>query len=146
MNRRGLLASLFVLALLSGAVVVEAERNYANVTSVEQTDARVANVAADDGALQVRLAVENRMGEPLRLQFVHLEVNRTDHTDAASVPFNGYRTLPAGRATLTVGVPPRQLTGTLGENETVVVGGYVAVEVYNGYRFEVPFGPTEVTL
>jgi len=29
---------------------------------------------------------------------------------------------------------------------TLVVEGFVAVEVYNGYRFEIPIEPTEVTL
>lgn len=143
---RRLFATLLVAALLSGAVVVEAERNYAAVASVEEAEARVDGVSTVDGRLQVRLAVRNTMNEPLRVQFVHLEADRANHTDAASIPYNGYRRLPPGRTALTVGIPSRQLTGSLGDGETMVVSGYLEVEVYNGYRFEIPIEPTEVTL
>lgn len=146
MNRRLVAGSLLVIALFSGAVVVEAERNYAAVTAVERTDARVDAVWTAGGDLEVRIAVENSMPEALRLQFAHLTVERVNHTDAASVPYNGYRTLPPGQSTLTTGIPERKLTGGLSPGETVVVGGYLSVEVFNGYRFDVPVEKREVTL
>lgn len=141
-----MLGSLVIIALFSAAVVAEAERNYAAVTEVEQTEAQVDTVSMVEGDLEVRITVDNSMPEALRLQFVHLTVERNNHTDAASVPYKGYRTLPPGTSTLSTGIPERHLTGGLSPGETVVVGGYLSVEVFNGYRFEVPIDERAVTL
>lgn len=146
MTSRLLFGSLFVIAVLSGVVVAEAQYNYASVTDLERTTAHVERVSAVDGGLQVELVVENSMNERLRIQYVHLNVNRTNHSDSASVPINGYRTLAPGRSTLTVTVPERQVTGELEARETMIVDGRIAVEVYNGYQFEVPIDPEEVTV
>lgn len=146
MNSRHLLASLVVIALLSGGVVAEAEQNYTAVTSVEQTSASVGSVTETDGDLQVEIVVENTMDDPLRVQYVRLELEHQNATDAASIPYQGHRQLPAGQSTMTMTVPDRQLSGSLSTGTTLVVEGFVAVEVYNGYRFEIPIEPREVTL
>lgn len=146
MNRRLLFGSLVLLAALSAAVVVEAERNYAAVTAVEETTASVESVDVVAGGLDVVVAVDNRMTDSLRVQFVHLSVERANSTAKASTPYNGHRTLPPGRSRVTAGIPPRQLSEPFVPGERVTVDGYLSVEVYNGYRFEVPIEPREVTL
>ncbi|MFB6201766.1 MAG: hypothetical protein ABEI98_07125 [Halorhabdus sp.] len=146
MNSRLLLGSLVVLAALSGAVVVEAERNYAAVTSVEQSTASVGSATATDGGVQVEVVVKNEMPEPLRVQYVRLVLHRPNATDAASIPYQGTRSLAPGEATLTMTVPERQLTGTVSAGETLRVDGYVAVAVFNGYRFQIAIEEREVTL
>ena len=146
MNGRLFLGSLVVLAVLSGAVVAEAERNYAAVSSVETTDARVVSASVDDGGMLLTIAVDNEMGERLRVQYVHLSVQWADGSVSASVPYNGYETLPPGESRLSPGIGTRQFESLPEPGETVVVDGYVAVEVYNGYRFEVPIAEREVTL
>lgn len=146
MNSRLLLGSLLALAVLSGAVVVEAERNYAAVTAVEGTEASVESATADDDGVSITIAVRNTMGEPLRLQYVHLRVERANGTTSTSVPYNGYETLAAGESTLRTGVTERQFDDDPQADETVVVSGHLAVEVYNAYRFKVPIDEREVTL
>ena len=146
MKDRLLLGSLVILAVLSGAVVAEAERNYAAVSSVEATDARVASASVDDGGMLFTISVDNEMGEHLRVQFVHLSVRRADGTVSASVPYNGYETLPPGESRLSPGISARQFESPPEPGETVVVDGYLSVEVYNDYRFEVPIAEREVTL
>ncbi|MFB6221087.1 MAG: hypothetical protein ABEH90_06575 [Halolamina sp.] len=146
MNRRYFLSSLLGVAAFSGAVVAEAEHNYATITRRDEAAARVDDVSPADGALRVTLAVENPMNEGLRVQYVHIEVSRRESVDAASFPYNGSRTLAPGRSTLTPTVPERQLTGELTDGEPMTVTGYLAVEVYNEYRFEIPIEPAEVTL
>jgi hypothetical protein len=141
-----LAASLVLLALLSGVVLAEAEANYQNVTSRDQTTATVNSVDLTDDGVRVVLQVHNSMEEPLRVQYVHIVLDRENATDAASVPYNGYRTLPPGDGLVTGGVPGRQTTGTISEGDTFTVRGTVAVEVYNRYRFEIPVEPTEVTI
>ena len=142
-----LAATLVLLALLSGAVLVEAETNYERVASRDQTTAEVASVElTDDGSVAVGVRVRNTMREPLRVQYVHVELDRANATDAASVPYNGYRTVAPGTEIVSAGVPSRQLTGTVSEGDTFTVRGTVAVEVYNRYRFEIPIEPTEVTI
>lgn len=146
MNQRLLLGSLLVIALFSVGVVAEAERNYATVTEIEDTSATAASVSIDDGGVLVELAVENTMTEDLRVEFVHLSVRRANTTTEASVPYNGYRTVESGEDTLTAGIPERQFETPLESGETVRVEGFVAVEVYNGYRFRITLEPTEVPL
>lgn len=146
MNARHLLGSLIVIALLSGAVVAEAERNYHRVTAVEENTATVSSVTLVNEGLEVEVAVHNAMSEPLRVQYVHLELDRENHTDATSVPYNGYRSLLPGQSTLVMTVASRQLSGTVTEGETVTISGFVAVEVFNGYRFKITIEPTEVTV
>lgn len=146
MNSRYLLGSLLVVALLSGAVIAEAERNYATVSSATGSSGTVEAVSQTDGGLQVEIAVENTMNEPLRVQYVRLEFDQENYTDAASIPYQGRRTLATGVSTMTMTVPSRQISGELSAGTTLVVEGFVAVEVYNGYRFEIPIEPREVTL
>ncbi|WP_373189729.1 hypothetical protein [Halolamina sp.] len=146
MNSRYLLGSLVVIAMLSGVVVAEAERNYVAVTSVSQSTASVGSVSQTDDGLRIQVVVENSMNEPLRVQYVRLKLDRRNYTDATSFPYQGRRTLPPGESSMMMTVPTRQLSGDLSEDTTLVVEGFVAVEVYNGYRFEIPIEPTEVTL
>lgn len=139
--------SLVLLALLSVAVVAEAEANYATVTNRETATANVAEVTVtDDGSVQVRLGVENTMNEPLRVAYVHLELDREHSNDAASTPFGGYRTLPPGRSELTAGVTARQLSTDVAAGERITIRGRVAVSVYNNFRFDITIEETAVTL
>lgn len=143
---RHLLGSLVIVALLSGVVVAEAERNYATVTSVAQSGASVDSVTETADGLHVHITVENTMNEPLRVQYVRLEFNQGNYTDAASIPYQGRRTLATESSSITMRVPARQISGELSAGTTLVVEGFVAIEVYNGYRFEIPIEPREVTL
>lgn len=146
MTGRHLLGSLLIVAVLSGGVVAEAERNYAAVTDVEGTTASVASATADGDGVSVTLTVDNGMGEALRIQYVYLTVSRENGTATTSVPYQGYERLPQGESTLRTGVPARQFDEAPAPGETVTVRGYLAVEVYNGYRFEIPIAEREVTL
>lgn len=145
-KRRHVLGSLLGITLFSGAVVAEAEHNYATVTALTETHARVEWARADDGGLQVRLAAHNSMNEPLRVQYVHLEIDHADGIDSASVPYNGIRSLPPGDSTLSPSIPERKITGQLEAGDSITVSGGVAVDVYNEYRFEIPIEPQEVEL
>jgi hypothetical protein len=140
------MASLLLLALASGAVLAEAEANYERVTSRDETVATVASVELVDGDVGVVVRVENAMREPLRVQYVHVVLDRHNATDSASASYNGYRTLPPGEGTVSATVPARQTTGRVAPGEAITVRGTVAVEVYNRYRFEIPVEPAEVTV
>lgn len=146
MSSRLLLGSLLAVAIFSGAVVAEAERNYAAVTAVEETVASVEAASADGDGVSIAISVRNTMGEPLRLQYVHLRLDRANGSASTSVPYNGYETIPPGESTLTTGITDRQFEGEPESGETVVVDGHLVVEVYNGYRFEIPIDSREVTL
>lgn len=146
MNRRLFFASLVVVAVLSGIVVAEAERNYAAVTSSDDTEASVANVTYTDEGLDVAVSVRNTMTERLRVQFAHVEIEHANGTDGASEPYKGHLTLAPGKSTFSVWIPARQLSDGVGAGDTVTVSGYVSVEVFNGYQFEVPIRPRDVTL
>lgn len=139
-------ASLLLFALLSGGVLVEAEANYERVANRDETVATVAAVELVDGDVVVTVEVDNTMREPLRVRYVNVVLDRADATDSASMPYNGYRTLPTGEGFVNASVPARQTTGTVSPGETFTVQGTVAVEVFNRYRFEIPIEPTEVTV
>jgi hypothetical protein len=139
-------ASLVLLALLSGSVLVEAETNYERVTTRDETVATVADVELVDGDVIVAVEVHNTMREPLRVRYVNVVLDRANATDSASVPYNGYLKIPAGEAIVNGSVPARQTTGTVAPGETFTVRGTVAVEVFNRYRFEIPIEPAEVTV
>ena len=145
MSRR-VVASLLLVALLSGAVVAEAERNYASVTGRDETTATVADVRVEDGAIAVDLRVNSSMNEALRIRYVHLTVARPGHIDGASTPFKGLRSLSPGGNDLGVSIPARQISGTVSPGDTATVTGEIAVSVYNGYEFTVPIEEAEVTL
>lgn len=147
-DRTALVAvSLVVVALLSGAVLAEAEANYERVTNRDETTASVTSVElTDDGGVAVTLRVDNTMNEPLRIQYVHVVLDRANVTDAASTPYNGYRSIPPEGGVVDAGVPGRQMSGSVAEGDTFTVRGTVAVEVYNRYRFEIPVEPAEVTI
>lgn len=144
-RRRLGVASLVVLSLLSVVVVAEAERNYAAVTEREGSTASVSDVAFDE-RLEVTLRVHNSMNQPIRLQYVHVDLHHDEGTGGSSTSFNGYRTLDSGTETVTVAVPPRLVGGSLSQGDSVTVSGTVAVQVYNGYRFEIPIDSREVTV
>lgn len=146
MKRRRIVGSLVGVAFASGAVVAEAERNYAAVASRAETEAQVEAVDVGKDGLRVRLLVRNSLNEPVRLRYVHLDVDHAEYVDSASVPFNEYRSLDPGRSPLIVTIPERQLTGEPTAGETVTVSGTVAVTVYNEYEFDIPVGPTEARL
>jgi len=139
-------ASLVLLALLSGSVLVEAETNYERVATRDETVATVDSVELVDGDVIVAVEVHNTMREPLRVRYVNVVLDRDNATDSASVPYNGYLTIPAGEAIVNASVPARQTTGTVTPGETFTVRGTVAVEVFNRYRFEIPIEPAEVTV
>lgn len=139
------MASLVVLTLLSVGVVAEAERNYAAVTERDGSTASVSDVAFDE-RLEVTLRIHNSMNRPVRLQYVHVDLHHDEGNGGSSTSFNGYRTLDPGTETVTVSVPSRLVGGSLSQGDNVTVSGTVAVEVYNGYRFEIPIDSREVTL
>ena len=143
---RLLLGSMLAIAVFSGVVVTEAERNFAAVTVVDETTASVETAAANGDGASIIIAVQNTMGQPLRLQYVHLTVEGADGRSSASVPYNGYETLPPGESTLTTGITERQFEGDARVGDSVIVSGHLAVEVYNAYRFQVPIDEREVTL
>lgn len=147
MNRRRRLGtvSLVVLTLLSVGVVAEAERNYAAVTDRDGSNASVSDVAFDE-RLEVTLRVHNSMNQPVRIQYVHVDLHHAEGTGGSSTSFNGYRTLDPGTETMTVFVPARLVGGSLSQGDRVTVSGTVAVQVYNGYRFEIPIDSREVEI
>lgn len=139
------MASLVVLTLLSVGVVAEAERNYAAVTERDGSTASVSDVAFDE-RLEVTLRVHNSLNQPVRLQYVHVDLHHGEGTGGSSTPFNGYRTLDPGTETVTVSVPSRLVGGSLSRGDEVTVSGTVAVKVYNGYQFEIPIDIREVKI
>ncbi|GAA0256719.1 hypothetical protein [Haladaptatus pallidirubidus] len=145
MSRR-VVASLLAIALLSGAVIAEAEQNYASVTSRDETSAGIADTNIENGALVADLRVNSSMNEPLRIQYVHLTVAHPGYNDSASTPFKGQRSLLPGENDLKVDIPARQVSGNLSAGDAVTVYGEIVVSVYNGYEFDIPVERTEVTL
>lgn len=145
MSRR-VAVSLLLVALLSGAVVAEAETNYASVTGRDDTTAAVADARVEDGALAVDIRVDSSMNGALRVEYVHLSVARPGHTDGASTPFNGLRSLSPGENDLGVSIPARQISGTISTGDTVTITGEIVVSVYNDYEFAIPIEETEVRL
>jgi hypothetical protein len=143
---RLVVASLLSLALVSGVVIAESERNYASVADRDRTTATVVDATADRGGIVADLLIHNSMNEPLRIRYVSLRSVRANVTDSASTPFREARTLPPGETTLQVGIPARQVAGNVSGGETARIGGTVVVVVYNGYEFEIPIEEREVTL
>lgn len=139
-------ASLLIVALFTGGVIVEAEHNYAAVADRDRTTAALVTASAEEGAIEVRIRVHNSMDEPLRLQYVHLEAIRRNATDSASTPYGGSKIVRPGNATLDVQISARQVTGDIAPNEDARIGGEVVVTVYNAYRFTIPIEDREVTL
>lgn len=135
-------ASLLLLTLVSVGAIAEAEHNYATVAEREDSTAAVGDVVFDEG---VRLSVQvtNSMNQPLRVQYVHIDLSHAGGQGASSTPYNGYRTIDPGIETLTVSVPERLVSGSLSAGDTVTIRGTVAVKVYNDYRFEIPIESTE---
>ena len=145
MSRQAMALLLFV-TLLSGAVVVEAERNYASVTSRDETTAVIVDARVEHGTLAVDLRVNNLMNEPLRIQYVYLSVSRSEHTDGASTPFKGMRSLSSGENDLTIHIPARQISGNVSVGDSATVSGEIMISVYNGYEFAIPIEEREMTL
>lgn len=144
-SRRTVTVSLVVLTLFSVGVVAEAERNYANVTSLDESTASIVDAEFDDGVV-VTIRVHNSMNRPLRVQYVHVDLSHEDGRGAASTPYQGYQSLSPGTGTVKAYVPARLISGNLSEGDDVTVTGTVAVRVYNDYRFEIPIEQREVTL
>lgn len=138
-------ASLLFLTLISVGVIAEAERNYATVAERGDSTATVDGVVLDDG-VELSVQVYNSMNQPLRVQYVTIDLSHNDGHGGSSTPYNGYRTVDPGAETLTVSVPERLVGGSLSAGDTVTVRGTVVVEVYNNYRFDILIDSTKVTL
>lgn len=145
LSRRAVTVSLVALTLLSVGVVAEAERNYANVTSLDESTASVVDAEFDDGVV-VTIQVHNSMNRPIRIQYVHVDVTHDGGRGAASTPYQGYESISPGTGTVKGYVPARLISGTLSAGDDVTVTGTVTVRVYNDYRFEIPIEQREVTL
>jgi hypothetical protein len=144
-SRRVVAASLVALVLLSVGVVAEAERNYATVTELDASTASVTGAEFDDG-VTVTLEIHNSMNRPVRVEYVNVDLRHDGGSGGASTPYNGYRSLDPGTGSLTAHVPARLTGGELSPGKTVEVSGTVTVRVYNGYEFDIPIEPREVTL
>lgn len=144
-SRRIVTVSLVALTLLSVGVVAEAERNYANVTSLDESTASVVDAEFDDGVV-VTIRVHNSMNRPVRIQYVHIDLSHDDGRGSASTPYQGYKSLSPGTGTVTGYVPARLISGNLSQGDDVTVTGTISVQVYNDYRFEIPIEEREVTL
>jgi len=134
-----------MLTLLSVGVVAEAERNYANVTELDESTASVVDAEFDDGVV-VTIRVHNSMNRPVRIQYVYVDLTHDDGRGASSTPYQGYKSLSPGTGAVTGYVPTRLISGNLSDGDTITVSGRVAVRVYNDYRFEIPIEKREVTL
>lgn len=143
--RRAVTLSLITLTLLSVGVIAEAERNYVNVTDLDESTASVVDAKFDDGVV-VTIQVHNSMNRPIRIQYVHVDLTHTDGRGAASTPYQGYRSISSGTGTVKGYVPARLISGNLSEGDEITVTGTVTVQVYNDYRFEIPIEKREVTL
>lgn len=139
------MVSLVVLTLLSIGVVAEAERNYANVSSLDESTASVADAEFDEGVV-VTIRVHNSMNRPLRIQDLHVDISHDDGRGAASTPYQGYRSLSPGTETVKGYVPERLISGNLSAGDEITVKGTITVRVYNDYRFQIPIEEAEVTL
>lgn len=146
MRNRLVFVSLLLVTALSLGVVADAEANYRAVTTADETVATPVDASLTEDGVAVTVRVYNSMNKPLRVDFVRLVLVRPDGTDQVSIPFGERRSLPPGNATLTAGVPGRQIAGELSRGDRVRVRGYVAVAVFNGYEFEVPIREREVTV
>ncbi|MEF8801293.1 MAG: hypothetical protein V5A38_01110 [Halolamina sp.] len=144
-SRRTVTVSLVVLTLLSVGVVAEAERNYANVITFEESTASVADAEFDDGVV-VTVRVHNSMNRPIRVQYVHVDLSHEDGRGSASTPYQGFNSISPGTGTVKGYVPARLISGNLSQGDAVTVTGTVTVRVYNDYRLEIPIEQREVTL
>lgn len=137
--------SLLVLVALSGGVILEAELNYANFVRSPGSSAQVTGVEELPEGLSFTVDVENNLRQPVRIEYVRLEITDGETTQSVSIPYGGHTSVPPDGGTVEAFVAERRYDQLSPLGDSLTVTGYLVVTVYNGHQFTIQITDSEVT-
>lgn len=131
---------LLVGALLAGSIVL----NLSSAVDQSGVEAEVESIDSTDGELDVRIGVENRLTDELRISSANLQLS--DGGTPVSVSGFPGETISSGeRDTVTLHTSCADLEdGGLGDAEQLRITGQLYAESFNAYEFQISVADTTV--
>lgn len=133
---------LLVGALLAGSIII----NLSSATEQSGVEAEIESIDAAEDALNVRLTVENRLTEEMRIDSGNLQLS----SDGGSVSVSGFpeESIPSGEVgTVTLETSCENLAdGGVGQSGQLQVTGQLSAGSFNAYEFRISVRQVTVTV